>query len=379
MPIDEKISQIQESSELTDDDLFVTVQNVSTVPVTRGKTGSKVKRWLGNPYNYLINGGFDFAQRQTPGTLTTLTQDKYSADRWRISRENTDLQYQRIDASGETGLTSKYYGLFKKITSAGKFMAYQILEGINSVPLRGKTVIFQAQMKVSASKTMRMAVIELQNAGTMDTIPGTFITAYGANTVDPTLGANLAIITAAQSKSVTTAWQTFSVSVTVPSNSKNIIVAVWSDSQFAVNDTLGIAEAGHYVGAVAQAWVPRLTVTELAMCQRYYFKTFTVDTGPAQNVGTNTEEFHSPAPLAGAVTQRFAKLLFPGGMFKIPTVTIYNPAAANAQVRDLTAAADCSATAQTPFTNGIVMSCTGNAATAVGNALRVHVTAEAEL
>jgi hypothetical protein len=379
MPVDEKGTQIQDTQEIVDTDLFFTVQNVPTTPIAKTKTGSKVKSWLGNSYNYLINGGFDFAQRQTPGTLTTLTQDKYSADRWRISRENADLQYQRNDATGETGLTSKYYGLFKKITSTGKFMAYQILEGSNSVPLRGKTVIFQAQIKASASKTIRMAVIELQNAGTMDTIPATFVSAWGANTVDPTLGANLAIITAAQSKAVTTAWQTFSISVTVPSNSKNIIVAVWSDSQFAANDTLSIAEAGLYVGAGAQAWVPRLTVTELAICQRYYFKTFTLDTGPAQNIGTNTEEFHSPAPVAGAAVERFAKLFFPGWMFKVPTVTTYNPGAANAQVRDITAAVDCSATATVVSTNGVVFSCTGNAATAVGNALRVHVTAEAEL
>lgn len=44
---DEKITQIQESSPITDADLFVVVQNVATVPVTHAKTGTQVRTWLG--------------------------------------------------------------------------------------------------------------------------------------------------------------------------------------------------------------------------------------------------------------------------------------------------------------------------------------------
>jgi hypothetical protein len=60
-------------------------------------------------------------------------------------------------------------------------------------------------------------------------------------------------------------------------------------------------------------------------------------------------------------------------------MTTFNPSAANAQVRDVTGAVDCSATATTPTANGLTFSATGNAATAVGNALAIHLTAEAEL
>lgn len=329
--------------------------------------------------NVLINNGFDLAQRQTPGTLTTISQDAYSADQWRISRENTDLQYQRNDAHAESGLTSRYYGSFKKITSTGKFMVYQILEGINSAPLKGRTIVFQARMKASSSKTIKMAILELQNGGTMDSIPATFVSAWGANGVNPTLGSNLAIITAAQSKSVTTAWQNFSVSVTVPTNSKNIIVALWSDSQFAANDILHVAEAGLYISNTVQTWKPRPFAQELLLCQRYYWKTFALDTAPAQNAGLNTEEFRAPAPVAGANTQRLTKCQFPVTMRAVPTVTLFNPAAANANVRDATAAADCSSPSTTAFANGILISCTGNASTAVGGDLRVHITADAKL
>ncbi len=224
--------------------------------------------------NYMINGGFLFAQRQAPGTLTTIVDNKYGPDRWRVTRENADVQYIRVDATSESGLTSRYYGQFKKITNAGKIHICQILEGSNSVALRTKTVIFQAKMKASSAKTIRMAVLELQNAGAMDTIPATLVTAFGADSTDPTLGANVAVITGAESKSVTTSWQSFSVSVTVPTNSKNIICAIWSDADMAANDTLSIAEAGLFTASSVQSWTPELDSTELSLCQRYFYKTF---------------------------------------------------------------------------------------------------------
>jgi hypothetical protein len=331
-------------------------------------------------HNHLINGGFDFAQRQDPTALTTYSANTYSADRWKAYAENASYQYQRQDGLAESGLTCQYFGAFKKITNAGKMFVYQIVEGRNSAALRGKTVIFQAQMKASSAKTIRMGIFELQSAGTIDTVPSPIVTAAGANSTDPTMGTNVAVITAAQSKSVTTSMQTFSVSVTVPSNSKNLICAIWTDSQFSANDILYVAEAGLYARSTAQAWAPRPVQQEIALCHRYYWKTFDLGTAPAQNAGVNIGEHLFPAITAGATAQRGPRLYFPVFMFAAPTVTTYNPSAANAQVRDQTGSVDCSATTtgnNTP--NGVNISCTGNAATAAGNGLRVHVTAEAEL
>lgn len=334
----------------------------------------------GGAYNYLINGGFDFARRQAPGTLTTITTDKYGADRWRQSRENADLQYQRNDATGETGLTSNYYGKYKKITNSGKFMVIQIIEGVNSIPLRGQTVTFQIKMKSSSAKTIRIGIIELQSAGTIDTIPATFVTAWGAASTDPTLGANLAVITAAESKSVTTSWQNFSVSVSVPSTSKNIIVGLWSDSAFSAGDELNVAEAFLSIGNTVQSWQPRLIQDELDLCMRYYFKTFPTDTAPAQNAGVESAH-RSIAGKAGANPQ-FTSFRFPVPMRVSPTtVTFYNPSAANAQARDSSGGVDCSGTVSSGIksSESLGINTTGNAGTLVGNALDVHISADAEL
>lgn len=390
---DEFITELDVVTTMADADLMVVETNPGGTPETNGITWLSIKNLINTYvsglftsqanstlYNYLINGGLDFAQRQTPGTLTTIATDTYGPDRFRISRENADVQYQRNDATGETGLTSKYYGTLKKITNAGKMHSVQIIEGINSVPLRGKTVIFQIKLKASSSKTIRLGILELQNAGVIDTIPATFVSAWGANGVDPTLGANLAIITGAQSKSVTTSWQSFSVSVTIPSNSKNVVCAFWTDSQFAANDTLSFAEVALTVGSSVQAWKPRLYTQELHLCQRFYCKTFDIDTAPVNNSATN-QVIRITAVVAGAATHRFPPWTFPAPMFKVPTVTFYNPSAGTAgQARDTTAGADCTGTSAAALSQvAVLINCTGAAGTAVNNSILVGISAEAEL
>src|SRR5258706_1784633 len=116
--------------------------------------------------NQIINGGFDFAQRQTPGTLTTYsntTGRTYRADRWGITNENASVQYQRVDsiAATETGLNARFYGKYKKITNAGKIIISEVLEATNSGPLRGRTVRLQAKMRftVAASMTVRLGLL----------------------------------------------------------------------------------------------------------------------------------------------------------------------------------------------------------------------------
>jgi hypothetical protein len=67
-------------------------------------------------------------------------------------------------------------------------------------------------------------------------------------------------------------------------------------------------------------------------------------------------------------------------MRKTPTVTLYNPAAANAQVRDETAAGDLTASATANVNRkGFNVAATGNAGTAIAGMLGIHWTADAEL
>lgn len=120
-------------------------------------------------------------------------------------------------------------------------------------------------------------------------------------------------------------------------------------------------------------WTP-----DLLASMRFFQKTFPYGTAPAQNVGINTGEHSWFAIKAGAVSQRGAQLRFRVPMRTSPSAnTFYNPSAANSQVRDVDAAADCTGTTGvTASENHVVPSFTGNAATAVGNLMCVHHTAD---
>jgi hypothetical protein len=120
---------------------------------------------------------------------------------------------------------------------------------------------------------------------------------------------------------------------------------------------------------------------ELWRCQRYFYKSFPYATAPVTNAGVATGP-QAWAQIVGAAAAQPGglNLRYPADMRTAPTVTTYNPAAANAQPRNETVGADCSAVATANNTDsGVVITCTTAAGSAAGNRMSVHVTAEAEL
>lgn len=117
---------------------------------------------------------------------------------------------------------------------------------------------------------------------------------------------------------------------------------------------------------------------ELAMCRRFFWKSFDPDTAPAQNAGTSGALAYV-ATIAAAVANGI-QIRYPVPMWKIPTLTFYNPSAANANWRNTTGGADSGAVA-TSFGNqqGVLIRNPQVGGDAVGNIIGVHMTADAEL
>lgn len=359
--------------------------------------------------NNVANGHFAIAQRQLATTLTTYSNvggRSYGPDRWGLSNENASLQFQTVYLNGavETGTTATSYGKFKKITTGGKMVIAQVVEGVNMNALRGRNVRLQVSMKrtIAATMVVKIGLAQLTAAGTGDTIPsgaGLFVTAFNGVGTDPTLGANLsyivptfasteqsfgtapAIVNNGVQCTLTGAWVRFSGVFAVPSTAKNLIIMIWTDGQPAALDELNITEVGLYDGVEVKDWVEFPLAYELMVAQRYYFKTFGFFVAPAQSAGLNGA-LHWMAGKAGALAEgACGHLRFPQIMrTTTPTLTGFNPSAANALVRDVTGAVDTTAQAFADTSDcGTSSSCTGNAATAVGNVLALHVTADAEL
>lgn len=352
-------------------------------------------------YNLICNSGFWYAQRQTPTTLTTYSSTAgrvFTADRWAVTNENASVQYIRSDTilSPETNLEARWYGSFTKITSNGKFAISQALLTDDIAPLRGRTVRVQAKLKsiVASSATWRLGLIQLTASGTVNTIPATFISAFNADGTDPTLGTNLSYVAPKSGSTadnctidgnavdcaVTTSWQRFGALFDVPSDCKNLLVMVWSDADVTTTNGVAVSQVSLTDGPEVQDWRPADTETELQRINKFIVKTFGNDTAPAQNVGNNTGNLDGIAGKAGATANgclifwRFPQRMWTG----TPTVTTYNTAAANAQVRDVGAGADTTATAVAVTETNLKVSATGAAGTAVGNQVSVHVFVDGE-
>ena len=133
------------------------------------------------------------------------------------------------------------------------------------------------------------------------------------------------------------------------------------------------------IGRVSTPFEFRPFGLELMLCQRYFCKTFAYGTAPAQNVGIDTGEFNFQA--LGASIASGGRWQFPVTMRATPgTVTLYNPAAANAQIRNRGASADYSSTSTINASDtGVYVFGTTPAGSSAGNASSVHITASAEL
>lgn len=116
---------------------------------------------------------------------------------------------------------------------------------------------------------------------------------------------------------------------------------------------------------------------ELQLCQREFFKTFIQSTAPAQNVGLNTGCLVGVSGKAG-VALNFLWQAFPVVMRTTPIITGFNPAAANSNPRDVSAAADCSFVSMNQISEReFCANINGNAATVAGNQIVWHVIADA--
>lgn len=359
-----------------------------------------LSKYIGIP-NYLYNGDFILRQRVAAALTNftgTTTGRTYTADRWGHTTGNaTTPQFQQVDTNTapEAGYNPRYYGLFKQLTNAAKICASQVLAGDDCLELRGQRVRVQVKLRksVGADKTICLGLLQLTSVGVIDTIPAVFISAFNGAGVDPTFGANLSLIapdadkldnvTVSGSKlncAMTSAWQRFSGVFTLPSTFKNLVVVVFSSDTLAVNDDLLVGECGLYIGQEIVDFGSRDLVDELRRCQRFYFKTFPLGTAPVQNGGL-AGAINGQVTIAAAAAQNVTlQLEFPVHMRATPTLTGFNPSAANANVRNVTGAVDHTAPA---FNNsserGSMISSTGNAAGTVGQAVAFHVTADAEL
>jgi len=274
--------------------------------------------------NRLINGDYSVAQRGTSFTSTgsANNNDTYNLDRWYVLSDGNDA----VDITQDTTTvpTNQLTAIALDVETANKkFGIAQIIEQVNCIGLIGNTVNLSFKAKVSSTTKLdnvKCAIVAW--SGTANTVTSDIISAWGAEGTNPTLIANATYENSPANLNLTTSYATYSVSAAVDTAStKNIIVFIWSDvTDTTAGDFLFITDVQLEVGSVATPFERRPFGTELALCQRYFEKTYAIATAPGANTGVGFVDFTSSTtgfgnvmfPLKFAVAKRAA-----------PTVTGY--------------------------------------------------------
>jgi hypothetical protein len=382
----------------------LTVSNAGAFTIAAGAvTLPKLESRARPPFNLIINGGMKYDQRKggTGDAGVLLGTDAYRQDRWKISGENNDITVTRTDTSGalETGLSARYYTVLAKKTNTGKMMISQAIESSNTFDMAGRTVTFQAKLKSSTAKPIRLGLMYINSTGTIDSLPVTVPATWGAASTDPTLDTKLtrlapsAVPTGAQGTvngnavdcSVTTSWQLFAGTFTVPTSAttvKNLVPCIWTDGQFAAAVSLSISEVQFTDGGSVRDWLPRPDGQELALCQRYFEKSFAIDTAPADGVGIIGNTLCGVQYLGASISQTLiATAQFSVTKRATPTIALFNPAGGTAgQIRNLNGSTDwTSSVSGTASTAGFTVVGTSNGGSAKGDGSCVNWKADSEL
>ena len=221
--------------------------------------------------NALINGSFNIWQRGT-----SLTGYAYTADRWLAYNASTVNTISRQAASLSGFQYCARVQRNSGATSTGLQYLVQAVESVNSYYLQGKPVILSFWARKGANYSSSSSVL----SANIETSTGTdqsYISAWAGSSPSA-----LGTVT------LTTTWQKFTISSgIVPLTANQVAVAFYYTP-------VGTAGAADYFeitgvqleqGSVATPFEQRPIGTELALCQRYYQKSYSLATAP----GTATE------------------------------------------------------------------------------------------
>ena len=216
---------------------------------------------LGNVYddgalsnrNAIINGNFDVWQRGT--SITSNNSIDYIADRW-ATFANGDITTSRQSfTAGQTDVPNEpvYFVRWDVNTYASGDNYFQKLEDVRTLAGQTATISFYAK------------------ADTAITIRPRFIQNFGS-------GGSAEVVTAVDVANVTTSWQKFTITTSIPSISgKTIGTASYLEIELLrITDSftgyIDLAQVQLEVGDTATPFEHRSYGDELARCQRYYYK-----------------------------------------------------------------------------------------------------------
>jgi hypothetical protein len=236
-------------------------------------TGLRYNPPVGSLANPVINGGMDNWQRGTSISVTASTLP-YTADRWQIGVGANQASTVSRQATGDTtNLPNIQYAARVQRnsgqTGTGAIAFVQSFETSNSIPFAGKAVTVSFYARKGADYSSATSTLNLD-----------FISGTGTDQNRATAGYTGNANVFSNSVTLTTSWQRFTLTGTVPATATELATYfIFAPTGTAgTNDYFELTGVQVDVGTYTASTAPTFrraggTIQgELAACQRYFYK-----------------------------------------------------------------------------------------------------------
>jgi hypothetical protein len=340
------------------------LSGITTAGITTAYIGSINDGPISGFRNLVINGGFDVWQRGTSFTDNTV----YTSDRWWFVNDAVGTAtVTRQDISSQ-GLGSQYCLRAERSSGTNRWVVGTNLETNVVKSILGKQITVSFYVRKGSAFTSDISVT------------------FGTSNTEAKFGSLIDFnnFTISNSSLNTSTFTKFSGTVNVGSASTalGLKLELSASQAGASNAYFEVAQVQIEEGPIATPFERRSFGQELALCQRYYEKSFNLSTAPAQAVGTGAGCFQAVQVVGQAAAQYCGSVSFKVTKRTAPSlVTLYNPISANAQFYNANTGGSTSSTASSDASeagfhlNTVTQSGSGSA----GNGLFIHWTATAEL
>jgi hypothetical protein len=320
--------------------------------------------------NLIINGGLDVWQRGTSVSASS-SNITYTADRFAARPNSSTTTTVSRSTSAPEGFS--YSALITRDSGqTGTLTRFQTaLETIDMACLRGRVVTLSFYAKADSGYTTASSSLPVVLYVGNGTERLRAITSYDNQTTP-----------ISDSVTLTTSWQRFTLtSTTLPSDLSQLTVAfepAWSGTAPS-NDGFYLTGVQLEVGSVATPFKHRSYGQELALCQRYYQKSYDYDTAPGTNtiVGSVTARADSNT----AMTNNPLGTRFVVTMRTVPTLVTYSRSGTSGKISNLGSTLSTESSVVTPTSIG-GLGTTGISyvvSAATGPGVSMQYTADAEL
>ena len=269
--------------------------------------GSNLDTFLFRPFsrNGVLNSNFSVWQRGTSFTAATA----YTADRW-YKDTNTGRTVSRQATGDTTNLPNIQYCLRYQRDSGNALTTAlnltQSMETVNSIPFAGKQVTFSFYARAGANFSSASSALNYY------LVSGT---GTDQNQRSGYTGQALPISTTA---TLTTTWQRFTATATVAATATELatVFEYTPVGTASTNDYFEITGVQLEVGNQASPYAPTTPIyaTELAACQRYYYRKNSEVTGGGFGIGQCFSITQANVQIPHPVTMRTTPTLARSGL-----------------------------------------------------------------